>query len=487
MNYKFIRTTIGKYIEYILLTIIVLSAFAARLYKINNPVADWHSFRQSDTSAVSRIYLEKGINLLYPRYYDVSKTQSGLYNPKGYRFVEFPLYNAMQAQVTKSFPRISLEVWGRLISIFWAEVSIISLFLLGKRFLGKAGGVLAAFFFAFIPYNIYFTRVILPDPMAIALGLLALLFFVSYIDKENVWRLYFSGIFFALSLLVKPFTIFFSFPMLYLLWQKYSLEYFKRLKSWFRFLVFADIALIPLLLWRGWIGQFPEGIPFFAWMFNGDGIRFRPAFFRWIFAERIGKLILGDWGLIPFVLGIVTSVKKNFFNMSFFLGMLLYVAVFATVNVRHDYYQMILIPAISLLLAQGSIYLWKAQHLNKLLSRFSLIFSIILMLGMGGFQAKEYYKINHPEIIEAGKEVQRLTPKDAMVIAPYNGDTTFLYQTHRMGWPVIDDSLDNIIRKGAKYYVSVTLTDSDTLMVLKRFKIVKKTGSFVIADLSKPI
>lgn len=487
MNNKSIRNKIRKNIEYILLAIIILLGFVVRLYKINNPVADWHSFRQSDTSAVSRIYLEQGINLLYPRYYDVSKTQSGLYNPKGYRFVEFPLYNAMQALAAKSFPKISFEVWGRLISIFWAEISIVCLYLLGKHFLGKAGGILTAFYFAFIPYNIYFTRVILPDSMAIAIGLLSLLFFVFYIDRQKDWLLYISGIFFAMSLLIKPFTVFFGVPMFYLLWQKYGIDYFKRLKNLPRFFVFADIALIPFFVWRWWIGHFPEGIPFFIWMFNGDGIRFRPAFFRWIFGERIGRLILGDWGLIPFVLGVVSTIKKNFFNLTFFLGMLLYVAVFATVNVRHDYYQMFLIPAISLLLAQGSLYMWRAEHLNRFLSRSILVFSILLMIGMGGFQVKEYYKINHPEIIEAGKAVQRLTPQNALIIAPYNGDTTFLYQTQRMGWPVIDDSLENIIRKGAKYYVSVTLNDSDTLNFSKRFKTIEKTPDFIILDLTKPI
>lgn len=487
METKFVHLKIRRNIEYILLAIVILAAFVVRLYKINNPVADWHSFRQADTSAVSRIYLEKGINLLYPRYYDVSKTQSGLYNPNGYRFVEFPFYNALQTLATKFYPRISLEVWGRLISIFWAEVSIVCLYFLGKRFLGKAGGILASFFFAFIPYNIYFTRIILPDPMAIAFGLLSLLFFVLYIDEEKSWRLYLSGIFFAISLLEKPFTIFFSIPMLYLLYDKYGINYFKQLKHWIRYSIFAAISIVPLLLWRAWMSQFPEGIPFFLWMFNGDSIRFRPAFFRWIFAERIGNLILGIWGLIPFILGILSTIKKKFFNLAFFIGMLLYVTIFATVNVRHDYYQMLLMPAIALLLAQGSIYMWKAKYFNKFLSRLILIFSVVMMIGIGGYQVIEFYKIDHPEIIAAGKEVQRLTPKDALVIAPYNGDTSFLYQTHRMGWPVIDDSLDNIIKKGAKYYVSVSLSDPDTLMVLSRFQVLERTSQFVIVDLTKPI
>lgn len=481
------QNLIKRKIEYILLAIILLAAFGVRLYKINNPLADWHSFRQSDTSAVSRIYLEKGINLLYPRYYDISKTQSGLFNPQGYRYVEFPIYNALQALAAKTFPQISLEVWGRLISIFWAEVSIVCLYFLGRRFLGKAGGILAAFFFAFLPYSIYFTRVILPEPMAMAWALMSLIFFVRFIDSENRWSLYLSGAFLAVSLLIKPFTVFYLAPMFYLLWDKYGLTYFRRLKNWIPFVIFGDVALVPLLAWRIWISRHPEGIPLFTWMFNADGIRFRPAFFRWIFAERIGRLILGDWGLVPFLVGILATVRKNFVNLAFFLGMLAYTIIFATANVRHDYYQIYFIPAIALLLAQGSLYLWEARHFNKFLARAILLFSLILALGMSWFQVKEFYKINHPEIIAAGKEIQRLTPPKALVIAPYNGDTTFLYQTHRMGWPVVDDSLTNLIRKGATHYVSVSLNDADTVNFSKKFTIIEKTPEFVILDLTKAI
>ena len=58
--------------EYIILTIIIIIAFVARLYRINNPIADWHSWRQADTSAVTRRYVSEGVNLLYPKYDDLS-------------------------------------------------------------------------------------------------------------------------------------------------------------------------------------------------------------------------------------------------------------------------------------------------------------------------------------------------------------------------------------------------------------------------------
>ena len=46
--------------EFFLLLIILIGAFFVRLYHFNWPVADWHSWRQADTSAVSRNFVKNG-------------------------------------------------------------------------------------------------------------------------------------------------------------------------------------------------------------------------------------------------------------------------------------------------------------------------------------------------------------------------------------------------------------------------------------------
>jgi hypothetical protein len=270
--------------------------------------------------------------------------------------------------------------------------------------------------------------------------------------------------------------------------RKYTIsKIFKEARLLIALLVFVDIVAVPLLLWRAWINQYPAGIPFFTWMFNGDGIRFRPAFFRWIFGSRIGQLILGGWGLVPFSIGILRTEKRNSFNLAFLGGLILYLIIVATANVKHDYYQIFLIPPIALILAQGGLSLWQDKKIFTLgISRSILFFSIVMMLGLGTYQVKEFYKINHPEIMEAGKAVDKIAPKDALVVTPYNGDTAFLYQTGRWGWPAIDSSIDQIIKRGASYYVSVNLNDKDTEDVMKRFTVVEKTNSYVIVNLLKP-
>ncbi|OGM08601.1 hypothetical protein A2159_01255, partial [Candidatus Woesebacteria bacterium RBG_13_34_9] len=412
--------------------------FIFRLYKLESPLADWHSWRQADTASVTRIFVSDGINLLYPRYYDISSVQTGIFNPIGFRFVEFPVFNAIHAFFVLNFSFFNLEVWGRLVSIFSSLICIFFIYLIGKRFMGTWGGLLSAGFFSFIPFNIYFSRVILPEPMATMFAIVGLYLFIKFIDSNKSFYLLTSGVFFALGILVKPFVAFYLVPVVYLIFKNFGLkEIYKTPRLLIKLLLYMDIVLVPFLLWRGWINKYPEGIPHFLWAFNGDKIRFKPSFWRWIFGERLGNLILGSWGLIPFSFGILTKLKNKFgyFIQVTLLGMLMYVTLFATASVRHDYYQTITIPAISLALASGVLVLWKSKDFNRILSRSLIVLSISVMFIIGAFQVREFYKINHPEIIEAGNAADRLLPKNALIIAPYNGDTAFLYQTNRQGWP----------------------------------------------------
>src|SRR3989344_2018962 len=150
--------------EILVLSIILILGFLVRLYKFDAPIADWHAWRQVDTSAVSKFFAKDGFDMLHPRFYDLSNVPSGVHeNPQGYRFVEFPIYNVAQAGLFKIFGYFTIEQWGRLVTIFSSLVSAFFIFLIVKKYLSERAGLIASFFYLFIPFNIYFSRVILPD------------------------------------------------------------------------------------------------------------------------------------------------------------------------------------------------------------------------------------------------------------------------------------------------------------------------------------
>lgn len=469
-----------KNIEILALALILSIGFSLRLYKINAPIADWHSFRQADTASVTR-YMQTGEgSLFYPKYHDISRVQSGMDNPEGFRYVELPIYNFITAKLFQYVGIFNLEVWGRLVSILCALATASLLFLLGKRYISPVGGLLATLFYLFLPFNIYFTRTLLPEPMAVFLGVLALFLFSEFIERKSNSYLLASAFIFALAILVKPYIAFYGVPIGYLALSKYKL---RNILANLYFVSAFTIVVLPFFAWRYFISAHPEGIPFWAWTFNGDGIRFKPAFWYWILGERLGKLILGFLGILPFAVGIMaTDVKRRFLHY-FALGMLLYVSTIATANVKHDYYQVLIIPMVALVVSWGSIKLWYTKDLNQKVARFVLIIALGVMFMTGAMQVREFYKINHPEIIEAGKMVDKLTPNDALIIASYNGDTAFLYHTKRRGWPVVELPIDELIAKGASYFVSVNLNDRQTIEFIERFETVSRTNSYVLLKL----
>lgn len=471
------KLLVHKYLWLIILILIV--GFVVRMYGINLPIADWHSFRQADTASVSRYFYDNGINLLDPRYHDISRVQSGLFNPDGYRLVEFPIYNAFHALAARIFPIFPFDMVGRLLSVIFALGASVFVYKITSFYFGKDTGILAMFIFLILPFNIYFTRVVLPEPLSVFLGISALWFFIRYSNKNRYQDLIIYSTLMSLAVLVKPYLVFYNIFVLYYFWNKYGLKrfIFKR-----ETLLISSLVFIPFILWRIWILCHPEGIPFWKWTFNGDGVRYRPAFWYWLFGERIGKLILGVWGVYPFILGIIRS-KKTPFITSFLVGGFLYLSIIATANVRHDYYQTLIIPAISIVTAVGFSEMLRDFRKTKLNATLPLIIFILMMV-ISLFQVKEFYKIDHPEIIEAGKAVDRLVPKDSLVIASYNGDTAFLYQTKRRGWPVVELPINELIQEGASYYASVNLNDAQTQGFMKRFAILEKTDTYVILKLN---
>jgi len=474
---------LNKGLQIFLVGLILILGFVVRLYRFGNPIADWHSWRQADTSAVSRNFVNNGFDLLHPRFDDLSNVASGLDNPQGYRFVEFPIYNVFQAGSFLLFGVLTLEEWGRIITILASCLSILFIYLIVKKHSDNLSALIASFFFAFLPFSIYYGRTILPDESMVAAILGGIYFFDVWLDsklKIYDFRFIFSLIFTAAAFLLKPYALFFAIPIVYLAFDKFKFSAFKKWYLW----LFLILSVIPLVLWRVWMTQYPEGIPASAWLFNGGNIRFTGAFFYWIFADRMGRLILGFWGLFIFGLGFLKKLSKKdlWFFLSFLFSSLVYVFVIARGNVQHDYYQILIIPTLSIYLGLGGSYLILRKDSSRIISSILFAVSVIFCLSFGWYYVRDYFNIDNNSIIVAGQAVDSITSKDAKVIANYNGDTSFLYQTKRKGWASFEKPLPEMVQMGADYLVLVNPTTQD-LGISKDYKVIALTKDYVIFDL----
>ncbi|MBP7768634.1 glycosyltransferase family 39 protein [Candidatus Woesebacteria bacterium] len=465
-----------------LLLAILLLAVVLRCYRFNNPVLDWHSFRQADTASVTREYIKHGIDVLHPHYQDLSNIQSGKENLAGYRMVEFPIFNVLIALIVRTIPLISQEAASRIASIFFSIGTLLSLFYLVEKISGKKIAYATAIVGACTPYFVYYSRVIMPEPMMLFSLTFSLATFYMWLSHKKFGFYCISLFFSILAFLLKPFVIFVLPVFAVIAWVVQGKKVFKNILLY----PFPILSLLPLLWWRHWIIQFPSGIPANDWLFNGDHIRFRPAWFRWLFWERLIKLIAGYTGVIFYFASLYT-LKRNEILVygTWWLGIIAYFSVIATGNVKHDYYQVLAVPIILITLGRGLVVVQEllAQKCSHKSSYLITGFIYFTALYFAWQQVGGYFNVNHWEYLEAGKAVDQLVPKDAKVIAPAFGDTNFLYQTNRTGWP-IGFSIDEKIEFGAQYYIT-TSYDDEARELESTYTTVSKTPKYLLLDLTK--
>lgn len=448
-----------KKIDILILLFILIVAIGFRLYKIDIPLADLHSWRQVDTAAVARNFTKTGIDLLHPRYDDLSSIQSGIENPNGIRMVELPIYSAIFSALYKYLPIFDLEVYGRITTAFFSLIIILIIYYIALHEKNRIAAISAALIYSIFPFFVYFSRIILPETTATAFMFISI--FILYRSlKKNKFTLvetFFSALFFAISILTKPTTIFYSFTALYLFVFAFKFEVVKQWKMY----LFFILGFVPFILWRYYILQYPEGIPASSWLisqvntFEGPKeIFFRPAFFRWIFMERIGIAMFGLYGLVFLFLGSVWRYKNLIFQSIMFSGYV-YLFVFQGGNVQHEYYQTIALPMFAMIAGVGVSNLIgiSSKHISKLTLYPFIFITMVLAIVFSFYKVKDYY--NYPsDLVSVAGLIKTFTQPNDKIVTDRSGDTTLLYLADRKGAPAVYKSVEELKSLGYNYLIT---------------------------------
>jgi 4-amino-4-deoxy-L-arabinose transferase-like glycosyltransferase len=476
--------------DFIYLGIILLLGLILRLYNITAPLADLHSWRQADTAAVSRNFVRSDFNLLMPKYDDLSSIQSGLENPNGLRFVEFPIYNAIIAALYKIMPFIPIEIYGRIVSIFFSLVLISVIYYLVLKEKDRFTAIIASLIYSVFPFFVFFSRTVLPETTALSFSYLAILFLYLNLNikdkKIEVFYIVLSSIAFSAGILIKPTVIFFFIPIIYLFFKKYGFSLYKK----FNFYICLFISIVPFILWRKYISNYPEAVPSSLWLISQvntsqglQNIFFRPAFFRWVFYERINNIIMGGFASFFLILGILGKQKNNFFN-SILFSSIVYLFVFQGGNVQHEYYQILILPSLVIFSALG------VNHIKKYSKQFIFpFFSILFILMIFVFSffislntVKNYYNYSE-DLVSISKIIKDLTQPNDKIITDTTGDTTLLYLSDRKGSPAVYKDLGLFKNKGYSYFVTFNKELTKQIVRETDFNIIFENDKFSIFKL----
>ncbi len=449
--------------DVVLLGIILFIAVAFRSYKITSPLIEFHSWRQADTAAVARNFARDGVNLLLPKYDDISPLQTGIDNPSGYRMVEFPLYNAVIALCYRMAPFMSITLWGRIVSTIESLIIIGCIYMIAKHEANRFAAIVSSVIFAGMPFFVFYTRAILPETMAIMFIMISACVVYS---KQSWQRVLISLICFGLAVLIKPTTIFYGLAIGYLLMSNQPL----RAKSIITRLILIGLAIVPFGLWRLYIQRFPEGIPASAWLITSVStggamysIFFRPAFFRWIFFERLNLLILGSFSLVLVINGLLARTK-TLLPYAFLISSAAYIFTFQGGNVQHEYYQILILPTVALFAGLGAAQLVKSAHDWKFqVIAYGIIACSLVASWFISWDKVYHYYYSLSDIPQFAKIVQTFTKPTDRIVVDTGGDTTALYAFDRKGSPGIYGGVAEMKEKGYGYLFTYNHTTADSL------------------------
>lgn len=125
-----------------------------------------------------------------------------------------PLYPLLMSFISPNPGYV--EIAGRLISLFFGTLTLIIIFYLIKQTIGEKEVYLTALFYAFHPYLVNYSGMMLTEATYWGLLIISIYFFWRALEMENTWRMIPAGIFLGLSYLTRPEGI--GYIVVYIIW-----------------------------------------------------------------------------------------------------------------------------------------------------------------------------------------------------------------------------------------------------------------------------
>jgi hypothetical protein len=423
-------------------------ALSVRLYNINTPLIGVHSWRQSDTAAMSRNFEANGLNLFYPQI-----DWGGL---PGYCETEFPIYSFIVALFYRVFG--VHDFLGRLFSVACFLVTIYFLYQLTVKYFNSNAAFWACLVFSILPLNIYYSRTFQPESMLLMCSVIGVYYFNNWIDSEKYKDLILSALFVCLACLIKVLpVIYLGVPLFYLAWTKFGVKLFFKLDLW----IYAIFVLASTFAWYNHAHNiFLEYGNTFG--FSSDSTnRYDYSILLTLnfWTELIFRTFFRHFAIFCFPLFIAglllpkKDAREYIFDVWLVAIALTWILVPVT-SVVHEYYQLpFMLPAVVLIGKACDRYF--DLHKRAIVTCLSLALVTGSILYTTGYMSVE--KAAESDLIKLADAIKSTTPNNALVISSTGGDPTLLYLSNRRGWLVERDVAEESIlgkrKLGAEYLV----------------------------------
>ncbi len=363
-----------RYIFFLLLLIIL----PFRLYKIDQPLVNITNFRQAQTATIALNYYQHGINLFQSELDIFGKGK------EKYLTLEFPLYEAIVALLYKLFS--SSDMWGRVVSLIAGIIGGWYLYkLVFLIFKDRILSFLSCFFYFFAPLNMYHQKDFLIEATVVSFLIAAAFYFCDWVKNSSSKSYFLAMILLIIGFIQKGmYGPFWLLPLSFYFLQKKQPD--KSLMV--RLILLVFIPLTALFLWQNHMNQvnIASGHEYFTTInrghleWNFGTIADRLSVSLWLF--RLQNIINGIFlkpGILLFLIGLFAAKKlKNYrFLYFWFISEIIYFLLFFKIQ-SHIYYQMVMIPVISIFMASGLMKI--GDMIDKLSIKYLKQFFIAIFL-----------------------------------------------------------------------------------------------------------
>lgn len=421
----------------------------------------------------------------------------------------------IEPPVLEALVALSYRLWGENLAIpriysilFWLAGGIF-LFDLARRLTRNDGAFFSLLFYLFLPFGIYASRSFQPDPLMVALTLVALWALWNW-RETGAWRwAVAAGLLSGLAIFIKNVAVFpLAFASLALVLERGWRVSLTHRQTW----LVAALSILPVSLYTAY-GVFLAG-------YLGGQFAFR--FFPHLWADPVFYLrwknqlesVFGFSVVLLALAGVFLAQRRSFvFLVGLWAGYFVYSMTFAYHTSTHDYYQLPFLPIVALSLALVAQRLVeRARELRPLwLVRLAAGLGVLLMVSLEIWTARvELARNNYRPDAEYFAMIGNLTGHTLEPVASVSQDYggRLAYWGWQINEPWYDETqlalrqaagrdIDLASRfrefvQGKRFFVVTRLAEFETNPALRdalyqQYPIYAQGPGFVIFDLAHPL
>ncbi len=438
--------------------LLLLLQTALHLRYMNDPPNDYHQWRQVHGYAFARNFSENGMNVFSPQ---VDDRGTG----DGVNGLEFPLMYYLTAI---GYLLFGIHWWiARLVALLFSFSALWYCFQwVQQLFHLRSYGWLATTMLLFNPLFVYYSGLLMSDVPMLAGILMSLYYWEKWRVTKNRFHLFLSVFGLFIAALLKIYAFFILLYFAYTLWQD-------RKQIWYA-IALNFISIVLVSWWYLYIihidnvsrlPDFPLPPPFPTDPQQLFHI-LKKVLLQWLpeMVVSYPQFILLIFGLI----GLGEFRKQHRILNPFFL--LFSIGAFALLGKTlerleyHDYYFILILPVVLLVLLSGMQWLRTRIELKKS-SGWSIVFLLLLITipVVGSYRGLSRCETGRaslsPDVISLESAIEStILPNDLVVVASDPSPCILLYFAHRKGWSIEEDigrdKFVDMIKHGAKYLIS---------------------------------